>query len=345
MPINPNKLNMLREIKEQPQTIRDTISSTLRQVESVKQIIEETASNRRAVFLIGCGTSYYASIAGKCAIQAFSGIPCVAYTASEFRDFEIMNKGDTVIAVSQSGETGDMLTAVKQAMKHGCRTISITNEAKSTLAEISQKTIVTKAGKESAVPMTKTYTALLAALFSIAVSLGDGEQLIPELEKTPKIVEDTIKISETQVRDISAKLSDPSEILLLGRGPNYATAAEGSLKFKEASLVHAEAFHSPEFRHGPKALVKQGTPVIALTNSNKLDETTIRLMEELKTTGANTISIGDLAGSTIRIPPFNYYLTPIPYIIPLQILAFYLAVQKGIDPDNPKNLVKVTTAT
>jgi glucosamine--fructose-6-phosphate aminotransferase (isomerizing) len=343
--INPNKLNMLREIKEQPQTLRETISSSLKQAESVKQTFEETVSNRRSVFLIGCGTSYYASIAGKYAIQAFSGIPCVAYVASDFRDFEVMTKGDIVIAVSQSGETGDVLTAIKQAMKLGCRTISITNEAKSTLAEMSQNTIVTKAGKESAVPMTKTYTALLAALFSIAVSLGDQEKLIPELERTPRIVEDTIKISETKVRDICDKLRDPSMIFLLGRGPNYATAAEASLKLKEASLVHAEAFHSPEFRHGPKALVEQGTSVIALINSDKLDETTIRLMEELKSTGANTISIGDLAGSTIRIPPVNYYLTPIPYIIPLQILAFYLAVQRGIDPDNPRSLTKVTTAT
>jgi glucosamine--fructose-6-phosphate aminotransferase (isomerizing) len=345
LPINPNRLNMLREIKEQPVTIRDTISSTLKQVESIKQTFEEIASKRRPVLLIGCGTSYYASIAGKYAIQAFSGIPCAAYVASDFRDFEIVNKGDTVIAVSQSGETGDVLTAIKQAMKHGCRTISVTNEAKSTLAEIGQNTIVTKAGKESAVPMTKTYTALVAALLSIAVSLGDQGKLIPELEGTPRIVEDTIKISETKVKDVSDKLGDPSMILLLGRGPNYATAAEASLKLKEASLVHAEAFHSPEFRHGPKALVEQGTPVIALTDTNKLDETTIRLMEELKTAGANTISIGDVAGSTIRIPPVNYYLTPIPYIIPLQILAFYLAVQKGIDPDNPRSLTKVTTTT
>jgi glucosamine--fructose-6-phosphate aminotransferase (isomerizing) len=336
---------MLHEIKEQPQTLQDTISSTLKQAESAKQIVEETASNRRVVFLIGCGTSYYASIAGKCAIQALSGIPCTANVASEFRDFEIMNKGDTVIAVSQSGETGDVLTAVKQALKHGCRTITITNEAKSTLAEMTQETIVTMAGKESAVPMTKTYTALLAALFSIAVSLGDRKQLISELERTPKIVEETIKVSETKIKDISDKLRDPSEIFLLGRGPNYATAAEASLKLKEASLVHAESFHSPEFRHGPKALVRQGTPVIALTTSDKLDETTIRLMEELRTGGANTISIGDLAGSTVRIPPINYYLTPIPYIIPLQLLAFYLAVHKGIDPDNPRSLAKVTTTT
>jgi glucosamine--fructose-6-phosphate aminotransferase (isomerizing) len=336
---------MLREIKEQPQTIQDTISSALEEAESAKQIIEETASNRRAVFLIGCGTSYYASIAGKCAIQAFSGIPCAAGVASDFRDFEIMNKGDTVIAVSQSGETGDVLTAVNQALKHGCRTITITNEAKSTLAEMTQETILTKAGKESAVPMTKTYTALLAALFSIAVSLGDRKQLISELERTPKMVEETIKVSETKIKDISDKLRDPSEIFLLGRGPNYATAAEASLKLKEASLVHAEPFHSPEFRHGPKALVEQGTPVIALATSNKFDETTIRLMEELRTAGANTISIGDLAGSTVRIPPINYYLTPIPYIIPLQLLAFYLAVHKGIDPDNPRSLAKVTTTT
>jgi glucosamine--fructose-6-phosphate aminotransferase (isomerizing) len=345
LPINPNRFNMLREIKEQPQTLQDTVSSTLRQAESIKQLIEETSSGHGAIFLIGCGTSYYASIAGKYAIQAFSGIPCAASVASEFRDFEIMNKGDTVIAVSQSGETGDVLTAVKQALKHGCRTITITNEAKSTLAEMTQETIVTKAGKESAVPMTKTYTALLVALFSIAVSLGDRKQLISELKRTPRMVEETIKVSETMVKDLSYKLGSANEIFLLGRGPNYATVAEAALKLKEASLVHAEAFHSPEFRHGPKALVRQGTPVIALTTSNKLDETTVRLVEELKTTGANTISIGDLAGSTVRIPTINYYLTPITYIIPLQLLAFYLAVQKGIDPDNPRSLAKVTTTT
>lgn len=345
MPINPKAFNMLREIKEQPQTLQDTISSTLRQAEPIKQVIEETIRSQRRIFLIGCGTSYYASMAGKCAFQALSGIPCSAYPASEFRDFEIMSKGDTVIAVSQSGETGDVLTAVKKALKTDCTVISVTNEARSTLAEISQRSIITKAGKESAIPMTKTYTALLAALLSMAVSMGMNRQLLSDLERIPKTIEETIKTSETVVMEISNNIKNYQEIFLLGRGPNYATAAEASLKLKEASLVHAEAFPSPEFRHGPKALVEHGTPIIAFANSSKLDETTVRLMEELKTAGADTISIGDLAGSTIRIPPLNYYLTPIPYIIPLQLLAFHLAVQKGIDPDNPRSLTKVTTNT
>jgi glucosamine--fructose-6-phosphate aminotransferase (isomerizing) len=215
----------------------------------------------------------------------------------------------------------------------------------STLVKMSENSIITKAGKESAIPMTKTYTALLAALFSIAVSLGDRKQAISELERTPKTVEETIKISETTIKNLSENLGNSHTIFILGRGPNYATAAEASLKLKEASLVHAEAFPSPEFRHGPKALVANRTPIIAFTSSNKLDETTVRLMEELKATGATTVSIGDLENSTIRMPPLNYYLTPIPYIIPLQLLAFYLAVKKGIDPDNPRNLIKVTTAT
>ena len=333
---------MLREIKEQPQTLRDTISSALKQAPPVGEFIEQTKANRGDIFLIGCGTSLYASIAGKYAIETFSGIRCTAYPASEFRDFEIMREGDAVIAVSQSGETGDVLTAIKQATKKGCKIASITNESESALAKLSQCSIITKAGKESAIPMTKTYTAMLAALFSIAILLGNKEKTVSELQKIPRIVEETIKISESRIRSLSEQLVNAKDIFLLGRGPNYSTAAEASLKLKEASLVHAEGFSSPEFRHGPKALIGTGTPVIGFTSSDNLDETTMRLMEELKSAGANAASIGDTENSTIRIPTTNYYLTPIPYIVPLQLLAFYLAIQKGIDPDNPRNLTKTT---
>jgi len=337
---------MLSEIREQPETLRKTIESTLKQAEDIKPVFGEKAIRKLgSVFLIGCGTSYYAAIAGKHAIRAFAGIPSIACPASEFRDFEMRKKGDIVIAISQSGETGDVLTAVKQALKDECIVLAITNEAKSTLAEICETTILTKAGKELAVPMTKTYTALLAGLFSIGVTLGGKEHAVSELQKIPEIVKETIKTSEGKVRKISDDLKSKEAVFLLGRGPNYATALEASLKLKEAAIVHAEAFPSSEFRHGPKALVEDGTPVIALTTSAEYDQTTLRLLEDLKSMGAVTITIGDRAVSTISIQPTNYNLTPIPNIVPLQLLAANIAIKKGIDPDNPRSLTKTTTTT
>jgi len=339
-------VRMLNEIREQPRALRETIESTLKQAEDIKQVFGGKVRRKLgSVFLIGCGTSYYAAIAGKHAIGAFAGIPSVASPASEFRDFEMRKRGNIVVAISQSGETGDVLTAVKQAIRDGCVTLAVTNEAKSTLAEICETTILTRAGKELAVPMTKTYTALLAGLFGIGVTLGQKEQVISELQKIPEIVKETIKTSEVKVRKISEELKDKERIFLLGRGPNYATALEASLKLKEVAMVHAEAFPSSEFRHGPKALVEDGTPVIALATSTEYDETTLGLIEDLKAMGAKIIRIGDRADSTIAIQPTDYYLTPIPNIIPLQLLAANIAIEKGINPDNPRSLVKTTTAT
>jgi glucosamine--fructose-6-phosphate aminotransferase (isomerizing) len=269
----------------------------------------------------------------------------LACTASEFRDFETRRKGNVIIAISQSGETGDVLTAVKQGLKDGCTVIAVTNEAKSQLADLSEIAIVTKAGRELAVPMTKTYTALLAAIFSIAEAIGQKKQGTSALQNIPRIAGETIRIAEPKIRTLSEQLKATRSIFLVGRGPNYATALEASLKLKEAALVHAEGFQSPEFRHGPKTLLEPGASLIAFTNSNVLDDTTSRLLEEVRSTGALIVSIGDRACSTIETPQTAYHLTPIVSIMPLQILAAYLAVQKGIDPDNPRNLTKVTTAT
>jgi len=338
-------LNMLREIKEQPQTTQDTIESSLRQAEPVRELIEEKLDkNHGTIFLIGSGTSHYASIAGKYALLASASIPSVAYSASDFRDFETKKKGDIVIAVSQSGETGDVLTAVEAASKNGCKVVSVTNEARSTLAKIADATIVTRAGREVAVPMTKTYTALLAALFSMAETLGRKKQANSPLMKISKAVEETIKTSQEKVGKMADETKEQKALFLLGRGPSYATALEACLKLKEAALVHAEAFSSPEFRHGPRALVEPRTSVIAFTNSHPFDETTVRLLEDLKVTGASTISIGDRGGSTITTPSLPNHLTPIIDIVPLQLLAAYVAVAKGINPDVPRSLVKTTTA-
>lgn len=344
--MNASRTNMLREIMEQPQTLRETIDSSAKQAEAIKQVFDaKWRKNSSSVFLIGCGTSYHAAIAGKHALKALVDIPSLACPASEFRDFETRRKGDIVIAISQSGETGDVLTAVKQAIKDGCTVFAITNEAKGSLALLSEVAIVTKAGKELAVPMTKTYTALLAGMFSFAEALEPKKQEVSALQSIPRMVEQTIRISEPKIRELSDELKTNRSIFLVGRGPNYATALEASLKLKEAALVHAEGFQSPEFRHGPKALLERRTSLIAFTNSSGLDDTTLRLLEDIRSTGASPISIGDRAGSTIEIPPIAYHLTPIPSIVPLQLLACYIAVKKGINPDNPRNLTKVTIAT
>jgi len=344
--LSTKNVKMLSEIREQPKTLRETIESTLEQAENIRQVFSGKVKGRPGtVFLMGCGTSYYAAIAGKHAIGAFAGIPSIAYPASEFRDFEMMKKGDIVVAISQSGETGDVITAVKQAIKSQCVVLAVTNEARSTLTEICETTILTKAGKELAVPMTKTYTSLLAALFAMGATLGRKKQVLSELRAVPEIVDEAIRSSERKVSRLSEELKDKKGIFLLGRGPNYATALEASLKLKEVAMVHAEAFPSSEFRHGPKALVENGTPVIALTTAAEYDETTVRLLEDLKLIGARTITVGDRVDSTIAIQPTDHCLTPIPNIVPLQLLAANVAIEKGMDPDNPRSLAKTTTTT
>ncbi|WXG45111.1 MAG: SIS domain-containing protein [Promethearchaeati archaeon SRVP18_Atabeyarchaeia-1] len=337
---------MLREIKEQPQTLRETIDSVAVQAETVSQVFDaKRKKNRSSIFLIGCGTSYHAAIAGKHALRVCAGIPSVAYPASEFRDFETRKTGDIIIAISQSGETGDVLTAVGQALEDGCSVLAVTNEKKSTLVGLSENAIVTKAGKEIAVPMTKTYTALLAGIFSLAEALRQNKAGASTLHRIPAVVEETIRTSEPKIKELAEQLKENRSAFIVGRGPSYATALEASLKLKEAALVHAEAFPSPEFRHGPKSMLEPGTSLIAFTNSDRSDDTTQRLLEDIRPTGATTISIGDKAGSTILIPPVARHLAPIPSIVPLQLLAAHIAAKKGINPDNPRNLTKVTTET
>jgi glucosamine--fructose-6-phosphate aminotransferase (isomerizing) len=345
MPSDPNKTQMMAEIKEQPQTLRATIESVFKQSDEVRRVFGAKMKRASSVFLVGCGTSYHAAIAGRHALRVFAHLPSIACPASEFRDFETRKKRDIIIAISQSGETGDVLAAVERGIKEGCTIVSVTNEPKSTLADLSEIAIVTKAGSELAVPMTKTYTALLAGIFSIAEAIGTESRGTTPLQNIPRISEETINTAEPKIRRFSEQLKGAESIFLLGRGPSYATALEASLKLKEAALVHAEGFQSPEFRHGPKALLEIGTSLIAFTNSNELDDTTSRLLEEVKTTSTSVISIGDRAGSTIETPQISYYLTPLVDIIPLQILAVCIAVQKGINPDNPRSLTKVTTST
>jgi glucosamine--fructose-6-phosphate aminotransferase (isomerizing) len=337
---------MLAEIKEQPQTLRATIESVFKQSDQVRGIFGgQLRRARSSIYLIGCGTSYHAAIAGKYALRVSADISSSAYPASEFRDFESRKKGDIIIAISQSGETGDVLTAVEKGLEDNCKIVSITNEEKSRLAKLSEIAIVTKAGRELAVPMTKTYTALLAGIFAVAEAIGTKQQRISPLQNIPRVAEETIRASEPKIRRLLEQRKAEGPIFLVGRGPNYATALEASLKLKEAALVHAEGFQSPEFRHGPKALLEAGTSLIAFTNSNRLDDTTSRLLEETRSTGTSIVSVGDKAGSTIETPQTPYHLTPITNIMPLQMLAVYVAVQKGVNPDNPRNLTKVTTLT
>ena len=355
---------MFKEINEQPKAIRDTFRGRIREDGSIffKELDwqPENFAKFKKIFIVACGTAYHAGLVGKHYIEQFTRIPVETDIASEFRYRQpIVDKDTLMIVVSQSGETIDTLEALKEAQKFGASTLAITNVVGSTIARSSDSVLYTYAGPEIAVASTKAYTTqvvvfLLLALYmaqmnkSLTVErikvLSDGLQQIPD--QIHRMLEDVgpIKIFAEQY---AAKQS----VFFIGRLLDYAVALEGSLKLKEISYIHAEAYAAGELKHGTLALIVEGVPVIAIATQKSVYEKTFSNIKEVKARDAIVIAIAMAGNENIKkdathviyIPEVDELLTPILTVLPLQLLAYYAAITRGADVDMPRNLAKSVT--
>lgn len=354
---------MLKEIHEQPKAIRETLRSRLNngQVSLAElSITSEQAKGFRKVVIIACGTALHAGLVGKYVFEKLLRLPVEIDVASEFRYRDpILGPETLAVAISQSGETADTLAALRLAKGKGCTVVAITNVADSTVSREAHQVIYTWAGPEIAVASTKAYTTQLIALYLLAVHLGTLTGAIPaeqanalssELLRLPGKVKDILEKSE-QILDFAHTLSRWEHAFFIGRGLDYATALEGSLKLKEISYIHAEAYAAGELKHGALALITPRIPVIALATQPDLHEKMWSNITEVKARGAYVMAIimaGDTetakeADAVWEIPATLPQLAPVLSVILLQLLAYHAAVLRNCDVDKPRNLAKSVT--
>ena len=357
---------MLKEINEQPKSIRDTMRGRLLVDEGVIKMAgiwdnQEKFLNAKRIIIVACGTSYHAGLVAEYMIEDFARIPVEVEYASEFRYRNpIIKKNDVVIAISQSGETADTLAALKLAKENGAFIFGINNVVGSSIARITDAGAYTHAGPEIGVASTKAFTAQLTILALIALKLGKhkGELsaekfnlLTRELERIPDLVQQILDNCEGVVDKIAEKYKDNSNAIYLGRGYNYPSALEGALKLKEISYIHAEGYPAAEMKHGPIALLDENMPVVVIATKKGYYEKVVSNIQEIKSRSAKVIAIvneGDeqvsaMADDVIVIPETAEEFSPILTAIPLQLLSYWIAVKLGKNVDQPRNLAKSVT--
>jgi len=345
---------MLREIDEQPRAIADTLKETFTQAREIVRVLN--VQNLAMVYFTGSGTSYHACLAANYATSTLTKIFSTSLPASEFASWvgPAGRENTILIAISQSGESSDVLAAVKAASNVGIRTIGITNSPGSALTSSTNCSLISRAGEEKAVTATKSFTATLAAAYALVLELArvfpseslHDERLSEVLAKTSSQVERTIQLCDSPAQELARKLSEREFYFILGSGPNYATALEGALKMKETCNVHAEGFATREFLHGPMQLVEARTPVFMLQGLDEIEQVR-RLEESFHRFGASTVVIkretdddGRVGG--IRVAgDVEEVFSPLVYVVPMQIYAYYSALQRGLNPDHPGKLTKV----
>lgn len=355
---------MLKEIHEQPKAIRDTLNSRIMagkpiQLDSVNLPAEDIQKYEK-IYLVACGTAYHAGVIGKYAIEKLARIPVEVDIASEFRYRDpIMNDKTLLIVLSQSGETADTLAALREAKSKGVRVLAVTNVVGSSIAREADDVLYTWAGPEIAVASTKAYTTQLVLMYILALYFAQERHTIApeEIEKLkadlltlPEKAEEVLK-HKTMLQKFAVNTYSQQSMFFLGRGIDYAVAMEGALKVKEISYLHAEAYAGGELKHGTIALVEEGTVVIALATQSNLCEKMISNIREVTTRGAKILglakegnrAIEKTVDSVLYIPEVADIFLPVLTVIPLQLLAYYIAVQRGCDVDKPRNLAKSVT--
>ncbi len=350
---------MLKEIHEQPESIRNTLRLRPEVIAKAAEIIHSSKN----IYMLAMGTSGHASIAGRHMFAALSGVLPVFELASDFPDtvYGALSDEDCIIAITQSGETTDTISAVKYAKSFGVRVVAITNVVGSSITRIADHTIITQAGPEIGVAATKTFMVQLTALAQIALSLAEitgfrDPDIIQKkreaLSKLPDIVSEVISVHEEKARSLAGEYYMAPSLLFLGRGISIATAEEGALKLKEIAYNHAEAYSAGESKHGPIALVQDNYPVIFISPRDDTRNRIIGNLMEMKARGATVISVieeGDeelesLSDYTFIIPSgVEPEFSVMAYVVPLQLFSYYMATRKGYDPDKPRNLAKSVT--
>lgn len=355
---------MLKEIYEQPRAIEDTIRGRIVKDEVVLDelnLSKEDIQKIDKIFIVACGTAYYAGVVGRFMLEELIQIPTETDIASEFRYRNpILSNKTLLIAISQSGETADTLAALKEGKNKGTKIISICNVIGSSIARASKDGVIyTRAGIEIGVASTKAFTSQLTALYLLAVYLGrqrgtidskKAEELLKQLRFIPRAVEQIITDDE-KIREISHQFYHYHNFLYLGRGINFPIALEGALKLKEISYIHAEGYPAGEMKHGPIALIDENMPVVTIAPQGYVYDKIMSNIEEAKARGGIIIALvssGDIkitkkADYVIYLPKTTELLTPILAVIPLQLLAYHIANYRGCDVDQPRNLAKSVT--
>jgi glucosamine--fructose-6-phosphate aminotransferase (isomerizing) len=355
---------MLKEIFEQPDSISDAIRGRLIAKEGLTKLgglkdVSEKLREIEKIIIVSCGTSYNAGLVGEYMLEEYAGVPVEVEYASEFRYRKpLLNKKTAVIAISQSGETADTLAAIREVQNKGAMTLGIINAVSSTIARETDAGVYNHAGPEIGVASTKAFTSQLSILALLALFLGrqrdmsmvTGKRIATEINKIPKMIENILKQSK-EIKKIAKKYVKYQNFLYLGRKYNFPIALEGALKIKEIAYIHAEGYPSGEMKHGPIALIDKNFTSIFICPKDSVYEKNLSGIQEIKARGGKIIAVateGDgvikkLADDVIYIPKTLEMLTPLLSVVPLQLFAYYIGAQKGLDVDKPRNLAKSVT--
>jgi glucosamine--fructose-6-phosphate aminotransferase (isomerizing) len=356
---------MEKEIYEQPRAVIDTFRGRIS--ESSGEVFlddlnldDDLIQSLDKISIVACGTSYHAGLVGKFLLESFCGLPVEVELGSEFRYRDpIINSKTLQVLISQSGETADTLAAVRESRKKGAFLLAIVNVVGSSLVRQADGVLYTHAGPEIGVASTKAFTTQLVTLYLLSLYLGvklgkisleESQECILELVKLPKKMEAALA-EEQQIRTIAREYANARDFLYLGRGINYPIALEGALKLKEISYIHAEGYAAGEMKHGPIALIDEHMPVVAVVSRGLTFEKMLSNMEEVKARRGKIIAVSDGSGEEfaskvdahIPVPATTPFLAPILFTIPMQLLAYHIAVFRGTDVDQPRNLAKSVT--
>ncbi len=346
----------LKEILEQPRAVEETLRGAGKEVERLSRFLLRAEH----LYLVGCGTSYHAAVVGKYLLAKLAGLQAEAVVASEFSESCGGNGRMALLAITQSGETADVLRAVRTARALGGRVACLTNVLGSSVTRESQLVCYTRAGPEVSVVATKTFTSQVAYLLLLSLRLGEESgrlrgserrELLSSLLRSPRLMEDTLRSTSPRSRELARGLLREEHLYLVGRGLGYPIAMEGALKVKEISYLHAEALAGGELKHGTLALLERGTPVVAVAVPGEARGRLMGNLEEMRARGARMIVLAEEgdeesrrhADVLVRVPRTGEFLSPLTFILPLQLLAYHLSVGRGLDPDRPRSLAKSVT--
>jgi len=354
---------MLKEIYEQPVVVAQTLKAYLQRMEDrvTLPVPDFDLGTIRRVTIVACGTSYYAGMVAKYWFEQFARVPVDLDVASEFRyRAPVMEEGGLMIVISQSGETADTLAALRHAKSEGQKIAAVVNVPTSSMAREADLLLPTHAGPEIGVASTKAFTCQLAVLAALAANLArakgrldpaEEKAIVKHLSEAPAALNGALAYDEA-IEGVARSIVDARDVLYLGRGTDYPLALEGALKLKEISYIHAEGYAAGEMKHGPIALIDDNVPVIVIAPSGPLFEKTVSNMQEVQARGGKVVLISDYDGvqaagdgclATITMPKVHPLIAPLVYAVPVQLLAYHVAVAKGTDVDQPRNLAKSVT--
>jgi len=354
---------MIKEINEQPDVVRKTINSLVKDNMidlSSTGLTPEEVKKFKQIYIVACGSAYHVGVCAQYILEDLTNIPVRVEIASEFRYRKpILDKNGLVIIISQSGETADSLAALREAKKEGVTTLGIINVVGSSIARESDHVLYTLAGPEIAVATTKAFSTQLIATYILAIEIAkikrkikatEYKNLLKELNTIPEKIQYILDNTTNKIQKLSSKFSHVKDAFYIGRNLDYAISLEGSLKLKEVSYIHSEAYAAGELKHGTISLIEEGTPVIGIATQDEIFEKTLSNMVEVKSRGAYVIAltpedkdINNVANYSIKIPTTNKYFYPSLTVVPLQLIGYYITVARGLDVDKPRNLAKSVT--